>query len=173
MSKIGLFFDTDTGNTRKVGKMIKKQFEDGEIELMNIAKATPDDLLKYKALILGTPTLGDGELPDMWQAFLPKLEGLDFSGTTIALYGLGDQVGYGHEFVDGLGLLFEAFEALGASFVGAWPLEGYTYEISRAEIDGEFVGLVIDQDNQSSMTQDRVTRWVEQIKAELQNAAAA
>lgn len=171
MAKVGLFFDTDTGNTRKVAKMIKKLFADDEIELMNIAKATPDDLGRFKALILGTPTLGEGELPEKWEEFLPQLEGLDFSGTTIALFGLGDQEGYAHEFVDGLGLLYEKFDELGATFIGAWPTDGYTYDISRGEIDGEFVGLVIDQDNQSSMTKERVETWVGQIKAELLAAA--
>lgn len=171
MAKIGLFFDTDTGNTRKVAKMIKKLFDDDEVELMNIVKAAPDDLKRFQALILGTPTLGDGELPEKWQEFLPRLEGEDFSSATIALFGLGDQIEYAHEFVDGLGLLYEEFEALGASFVGSWPLDGYEYDVSRAEVDGEFVGLVLDQDNQSAKTKSRVEAWVEQVKPLLRAAA--
>ena len=51
---------------------------------------------------------------------------MDFNGKTIALFGLGDQEGYGHEFVDGLGILFEKFEDLGASFIGEWPTDGYS-----------------------------------------------
>ncbi len=171
MAKIGLFFDTDTGTTRKVAKMIRKLFADGDVELMNVAKATPDDFQRFKALILGTPTLGEGELPEKWAEFLPQLEGLDFSDTTVALFGLGDQEGYAHEFVDGLGLLFEAFEELGANIIGSWPLEGYKYDVSRAEVDGEFCGLVIDNDNQSELTHSRIEKWVEQIKPDLMAAA--
>ena len=36
MAKIGLFYATDTGNTRKVAKLIKKQFDEGDVELFNV-----------------------------------------------------------------------------------------------------------------------------------------
>jgi flavodoxin I len=172
MAKIGLFYDSDTGNTRKVAKMIRKLFDEEDIELKNITKVEPADFEKYSAFILGTPTLGDGELPENWDTFLPELEAIDFTGKTIALFGLGDQEEYAHEFVDALGILYETFEPLGASFVGFWPLDGYEYDISRGELDGEFVGLVIDQDNQSDLTAERVETWVNQVKPALLEAAA-
>jgi flavodoxin I len=171
MAKIGLFYDTDTGNTRKVAKMIRKHFDESDIEMKNITKLEPADFEQYSAFILGTPTLGEGELPENWDAFLPALDAMDFSGKTIALFGLGDQEEYGHEFVDGLGILYEKFESLGASFTGFWPLDGYEYEISRAELDGEFVGLVLDQDNQSDLTAQRLETWIAQIKPVLLEAA--
>jgi len=172
MAKIGLFYDSDTGNTRKVAKMICKQFDDGDIEMKSITKVEPADFERFSAFILGTPTLGDGELPENWDAFLPELDAMDFSGKTIALFGLGDQEEYAHEFVDGLGILYEKFESLGASFVGFWPLDGYEYDISRAELDGEFVGLVLDQDNQADLTAERVASWIAQVKPALLAVAA-
>ena len=172
MAKIGLFYDSDTGNTRKVAKMICKQFDDGDIEMKSITKVEPADFERFSAFILGTPTLGEGELPENWEAFQPQLDALDFSGKTIALFGLGDQEEYAHEFVDGLGILYEKFESLGASFVGFWPLDGYEYDISRAELDGEFVGLVLDQDNQADLTAERVTSWIAQVKPALLAVAA-
>jgi len=172
MSKIGLFYDTDTGNTRKVAKMIVKQFnEEGLINIKSITKLELEDFEKYSAFILGTPTLGEGELPENWEALLPSLDEMDFSGKTIALFGLGDQEEYGHEFVDGLGILYEKFSSLGANFVGFWPLNGYEYGYSAAELDNEFAGLVLDQDNQSDMTPERVATWVAMIKADLLLAA--
>lgn len=172
MAKIGLFFDTDTGNTRKVAKMISKYFDEDDIELKPIKKVEPADFENYAAFILGTPTLGEGELPENWAGFLPQLEAMNFSGKTIALFGLGDQEEYAHEFVDGLGILYETFEPLGARFIGFWPLDGYAFEISRAELDGEFVGLVLDQDNQSDLTAGRVESWIAQVKPALLEAAA-
>jgi len=171
MAKIGLFYDTDTGNTRKVAKMILKHFDEDDIELKAIKKVEPADFEKYSAFIIGTPTLGEGELPENWNEFLPQLDSMDFSGKTIALFGLGDQEEYAHEFVDGLGILYEKFDDLGASFIGFWPQEGYEYDISRAELDGEFVGLVLDQDNQSDQTAERVSTWLEQVKPALLAAA--
>ena len=126
---IGIFFGTDTGNTRRVAKSIHKKLGDQADAPVNINKAAVDDLLKYDALILGTPTLGDGELPGLscgaqaesWEEFLPQLAGADFSGKTVALFGLGDQEGYGHEFVDALIVLYDAFTAAGARRSPASP----------------------------------------------------
>jgi len=174
MPSIGLFFDTDTGNTRKVAKMIRKMFDDDQIELKNILKVEPEDFEKYTAYIIGTPTLGDGELPENFEAFFPQFDDLDLNGKTFALYGLGDQEEYGHEFVDAMGILYEKFEDQGASFIGTWPTDGYTYTVSRAELDDStFVGLVLDQDNQSDLTKERVEAWVEQIKPDIIAAAGA
>lgn len=172
MAKIGLFYDTDTGNTRKVAKLIKAQFAEDEIEMKAVAKLEVADFDKYSAFILGTPTLGEGELPDNWNALLPQLDALNFSGKTIALYGLGDQEQYGHEFVNGLGLLYEKFEALGASFVGFWSTEGYEFTVSLGELNGEFVGLVLDQDNQSDLTPERLETWLADVKPALLAAAS-
>jgi flavodoxin I len=171
MAKIGLFYDTDTGNTRKVAKMIKKYFDEDDIELKSITKLELADFEKYSAFILGTPTLGEGELPENWNEFLPSLDEMDFTGKTIAMFGLGDQEEYGHEFVDGLGILYEKFKGLGASFIGFWPLEGYEYGFSAAEIDNQFVGLVLDQDNQSDLTPERVETWIATVKPALLEAS--
>lgn len=167
MGKIGLFYDTDTGNTRKIAKLIKAQFAEDEIDMKAVAKLEPSDFDKYSAFILGTPTLGEGELPDNWNELLPQLDSMNFSGKTIALYGLGDQEEYGHEFVNGLGLLHEKFEDLGASFVGFWPTEGYEFTVSLGELNGEFVGLVLDQDNQSDLTSERLETWLSDVKPTL------
>lgn len=108
MAKIGLFYATDTGNTRKIAKRIKKQFEEGEIELFDFAKTTPDAIKDCEALIVGTPTLGDGELPEPLTEFLGQLDSSHVTGKTIAMFGLGDQVGYPTEFVDALGITYKS-----------------------------------------------------------------
>jgi flavodoxin I len=175
MGKIGIFFGSDTGNTRKVAKSIAKKLGDDAADPVNVNKATVEDLLKYDALILGTPTLGDGELPGLgsggsaesWEEFLPQLKGADFSGKVVALFGLGDQEGYGHEFVDALIFIYDVLIQGGAKVVGAWPTEGYSFEHSKAIVDGDFVGLVIDNDNQKELTDERVDEWLEIVKPEL------
>ena len=63
MANIGIFFGTDTGKTRKIAKMIHKQLGEAAAAPVNINRATLADLLAYPALLLGTPTLGDGQLP--------------------------------------------------------------------------------------------------------------
>ena len=151
--------------------MINKQFDEGDIELKSITKLEAADFDKYSTFILGTPTLGEGELPDNWNEFLPQLDAMNFSGKTIAMFGLGDQNEYGHEFVDGLGILYDKFESLGASFIGFWPTDGYEYGFSAGERDGQFVGLVLDQDNQSDLTAERLEAWLAEVKPALLEAA--
>lgn len=175
MAKIGVFFGSNTGNTRKIAKLIKRRYDD---ELMakplNVNRTEVDDFAAYEFMILGTPTLGEGELPGLssdcetesWEEFLEKIDEVDFSGKTIAIYGLGDQEGYPDEFVDGMGELYEFVTERGASVVGAWPTDGYEFESSEAVVDDQFVGLVLDQDNQSSMTDERLDTWLKQIAPE-------
>ena len=175
MGKIGIFFGSDTGNTRRVAKTIHKKLGDDADAPVNVQKASIDDLLKYDALILGTPTLGEGELPGLvsggsaesWAEFLPQLKDVDLTGKVIALFGLGDQEGYGDEFVDALIFIYDQIIESGAKVVGSWPTEGYSFEASKAIVDGDFVGLVIDHDNQKDLTEERIDEWLEIVKPEL------
>ncbi len=171
MAKVGIFFGTDTGNTRKVAKAIAKQLGDVVGKPDNIKNVSVDDLLAYEVLILGSPTYGDGELPGLtagtstesWEEFLPNLSGADFSGKTIALYGLGDQAGYPGNFVDAIGMLYDAFADCGAQFIGFTSTDGYQFDSSKAVLDDQFVGLVLDEDNQKELSEARLADWLEAI----------
>lgn len=174
MAKIGIFFGTDTGNSRKVAKTIHKQLGDALADKpVNINKAGIDDLLAYDVLIIGTPTYGDGELPGLtagtstesWEEFMPNIAGADFSGKTIALYGLGDQEGYPDNFVDAMGMLYDAFADCGAEFVGFTSTAGFTFNSSKAAIEDEFVGLVLDEDNQKELSEQRLQDWLQAIES--------
>lgn len=172
MSRIGLFFSSSTGNTRRIAKMIKKRYDDDTMaEALNVNKATPELVAGYSHLILGTSTLGGGQLPGLstdcmgggWEEFLPQLKDVDLSGKTVALYGLGDQDKYPEEFVDAMGILYEFVVARGAKVVGVWPADDYDFITSKALVNDEFVGLVLDQENQKSLTDERVDTWLKQI----------
>lgn len=173
MKKIGLFFATDTGNTRRIAKRIQREhFEEGMVDIYDFEQATAELVDRYESLILGTPTVGDGEYPEALQDFLPWLEEVDFRGKTIALYGLGDQVGYPQEFVDALGMLYEELESRGANIIGFWPIEGYEYECSRADMgNGRFCGLALDLDNQADLTEQRLAAWIADVKPALLGVA--
>lgn len=172
MARIGLFFSSSTGNTRRIAKAIKKRFDDDTMaEALNVNRAAPELFASYSLLILGTSTLGAGALPGLstdcmgggWEEFLPKIEHMDFSGKTIALFGLGNQDKYPDEFVDAMGILYEFFKARGASFAGTWPADDYDFISSRALVNNEFVGLALDQENQKLFTDARVEQWLKSI----------
>ncbi|MEY4593067.1 MAG: hypothetical protein RIR18_1962 [Pseudomonadota bacterium] len=171
MRKIGIFFGTDTGRTRLVAKQIAKKLGDLAAVPVNIGRTSMADFLAYDALILGSSTLGAGELPGLsvgltqpsWEEFLPQLAEADLSGKTIAIYGLGDQTKYPDEFVDAIGILHDAVVARGARVVGFWQTEGYIFNASKA-VEGEhFLGLALDQINQPLQTEARLDAWLTQI----------
>lgn len=175
MARIGIFFGTDTGRTRLVAKQIAKKLDaqwPGVAAVpVNIGRTTLADFLAYDALILGSPTLGAGELPGQstglhqpsWEEFLPQLADVDLRGKIAAVYGLGDQKKYPDEFVDAIGLIHQVLVDAGASLVGRWPTAGYEFAASKA-VDGEdFLGLAIDQINQPLLTEQRLDAWLAQI----------
>lgn len=180
MSPIGLFFGTDTGKTRKIAKTLYKRFGDDSVlaRPLNVNRIEPADMLAYDHLILGTSTLKDGRLPGLdssaqmagWLEFLPKLEaaGADFTGKSIALYGLGCQEKYPDTYCDAMGTLYEFFTARGATCIGSWPRDGYTFNLSRAiGADGNFVGLALDLDGEELKTRERLDGWLRLIGPEI------
>ncbi|MCH2219995.1 MAG: flavodoxin [Dechloromonas sp.] len=179
MARIGIFFGTDTGRTRLIAKQIARKLGaklPGLVDApVNIGRSTVAEFLAYDALIVGSPTLGDGMLPGestglsqpSWEEFMPQLASADLSGKTIAIFGLGDQKKYPDEFVDAIGLLHDALVARGAQVVGRWPTAGYDFKASQA-VDGDnFLGLALDQHHQPALTEERIDRWLAQIASEL------
>ncbi len=171
MARIGIYFGTDTGRTRRIAKLIAQKLGDAAAAPLNVNRIAAADLLAHEVLILGTPTLGDGELPGLstglaaasWEEFLPTLADVDLSGKCVAIFGLGDQQKYPHEFVDAMILIHDAVLARGAEVIGAWPTEGYEFSHSEAVVDGAFVGLALDQINQAVLTESRVDAWLAQL----------
>ena len=84
----------------------------------------------------------------------------------VALFGLGDQFSFSDTFQDALKMLADKVRQLGADLVGQWPNEGYEFDDSAALTGGKFLGLSLDEDNQSDLTAERVKTWVAQLKDE-------
>ncbi|MBD2231602.1 flavodoxin FldA [Phormidium tenue] len=165
MTKIGLFFGTQTGNTEAIAEAIQAEFGgDGVVTLHDVADASPDDFIGYPCLIIGCPTWNIGELQSDWEGLYDELDEIDFSGKQVAYFGAGDQVGYADNFQDAMGILAEKITELGATTVGYWPTDGYDFSDSKAVHNGRFVGLALDEDNQPELTGDRIKAWVTQLK---------
>ncbi len=61
-------------------------------------------------------------------------------------------------------MLSEKISELGGTTVGYWSTDGYEFTDSKALRDGKFVGLALDEANQSDLTQERIKAWVAQLK---------
>ncbi|WP_041401061.1 flavodoxin [Salinispira pacifica] len=161
MSKVAIIYGSTTDNTATVAKELSGRISGSE--LFNIADGVPSNILDFDLLILGASTWGLGELQDDWQDNIGDLAGLDLAGKKVAFFGLGDQEGYPDTFCDSVGLIKDELASSGAEFVGSIVKEGYSFDESRAEENGTLLGLLIDEDNESAMTDDRISQWLESM----------
>lgn len=160
-----IFYGSNTGNCEDVAKKIAKKL--GNIDIFNLDKTKIEKINEYDKIILGASTWGDGELNDDWESAWDDFKELDLSNKTIALFGLGDQESYCDEFSNAIGIIYEHLQEVGIKVVGFTSTEGYYHDYSKAQINKEFVGLVIDEDNQSDLTDERIESWVNQIKSDI------
>ncbi|MBU7581401.1 MAG: flavodoxin FldA [Nostoc sp. TH1S01] len=165
-NKIGLFYGTQTGKTESVAEIIRDEFGNGVVNLHDISQADAADFDEYQCLIIGCPTWNIGELQSDWDGFFLELDDIDFSGKIVAYFGTGDQIGYADNFQDAIGILEEKISQRGGKTVGYWSTDGYDFNDSKALRNGKFVGLAIDEDNQSDLTDERIKEWVSQLKRE-------
>lgn len=169
MAKIGLFYGSNTGKTEMVAYRVKDEFDKIDaslVEVHNIGASTPEQLLSYEFLIIGIPTWNTGLMQDDWENFFPKLDNMDFNGKKIAMFGLGDQNGYGFNFLDAVGTLGNRLMERGAHVYGLWAQNGYEFNESKATLEEYFLGLGVDEDGQSEQTVARVAAWVKDIRTD-------
>jgi flavodoxin I len=158
-----LFYSFNSNKTRHIAEKIADEFAVNEIEKVNAETLTEQEFLSFDNYILGVPTWFDGELPNYWDEFVPALEDLDLKGKTFALFGLGDQKNYPENFADGLGIMATILEKCGAELIGETSLDGYSFESSVAKKNNFFVGLVLDQENQPRLSDERIKTWANDI----------
>ena len=112
-------------------------------------------MLQYNYLIVGIPTWNTGELQDDWDVFLPNFREMNMSGKQVAIFGLGDQNGYGFNFLDAAGILANEVLLTGATLFGLWSNEKYQFNESKAKQDEYFLCLGVDQEGQ-----EKVETWM-------------
>lgn len=157
--KTAIFYGSTTGTTEMVAGKV------GELLSAEVLSATEIDRVEeYDFVIFATSTWGMGDLQDDWYEALDKLKTKNLSGKKVGFIGVGDQAGFGDTFVDGIGTIYGEIKDMGINLVGKTSTDGYSFSGSKAVVDDEFVGLVIDENNQSELTDERINAWVEMVK---------
>ncbi|RLA41338.1 MAG: flavodoxin [Gammaproteobacteria bacterium] len=171
---IGLFYGSTTCYTEIVAEKIRDSIGATRVDLFNIADQPIALARSYRRLILGIPTWDYGELQEDWETIWATIPDIDWRGKTVALYGLGDQIGYPEWFQDAMGYLWANITSLGANCIGQWPTRGYSYTNSQAITkDGAFfVGLALDEDSDFELSDERIERWCQQIIEEFEAASS-
>ena len=148
--KTAIFYGSTTGTTEMVAGKV------GELLGAEVLSATEIDRVEeYDFVIFATSTWGMGDLQDDWYEALDKLKTKNLSGKKVGLIGIGDQFGFGDTFVDGIGTIYEEIKDMGINLVGKTSTDGYSFSGSKA---------VIDENNQSELTDERINAWVEKVK---------
>ena len=177
-AQVGIFYGTSTGSTMTCAEAIYNAFgPQVAAEPVDIETIDPGQLAaafgEHDALIVGTPTWNTGSdtersgtgWDELYYSKLPAMQ-QTLAGKRVAVFGLGDQLSYSDNYADATGELFDVFESLGCSMMGAWSQEGYEHDDSKAIRGDKFCGLLLDMVNQEELTEERVTQWVAQLQAE-------
>ena len=140
MDKVHVIYGSTTGMTEAVAAKIANAIG-AQVFNVNAAGAAAFDA---ELLVLGSSTWGVGDLQDDWAAKLDEVKG-NFAGKKVAVFGLGDSIGFADSFCMAAETLATAAKDAGATLVG--------------EI------LKIDDTNESDQTDGKIAAWVETIKA--------
>ncbi|MCK5338387.1 MAG: flavodoxin domain-containing protein, partial [Bacteroidales bacterium] len=102
-----------------------------------------------------------------WHSFFEDLKTVNLQGKAAAIYGLGDQVLYPEHFVDAMAVIRDELTAAGARVIGKWPVENYEHTDSKSVEGDHFIGLALDDDQQHELSDERIRKWVDILRSEL------
>ena len=160
MKKIGVFYGSATGTTKRVAGRIAELLGVPAGDVHDVAEAAPSDVAPYDVLVLGTSTRGNGDLEEDWFDFLDGVEALDLKGKKVALFGCGDET-MEDTFCSAVGELRKRLASTGVEFIAPYDTIGYSFEHSEARPDNtvDAVGLLLDEVNHPELTETRLRGW--------------
>lgn len=162
-----IVYGSTSGNCESVANRIAKALGVASSSVISASNLTSELVGKAENLILGSSTWGSGDLQDEWYDGVEVIKSANLADKTVAVFGCGDSCGFSTTFCEAMKSLYDAAESAGANMIGNVSTDGYTFDDSTAVVDGKFVGLALDEDNESDKTDERIAAWVEAIKPEL------
>ncbi len=169
--KVGLFYGSETGNTKEYAFVIKDLLSSTILEMdkdpVDMAAFDVEDLLEYDMLIFGSPTWNIGELQSDIGEVFDEFDSIDLAGKLVAIYGFGDHEGYPDTYQDAIGILGRKLRERGAKLIGFSETSGHHFEESLGIEEGKFMGLALDNDNQAELSDERLRLWTKQLISEV------
>lgn len=160
MKKTIVVYGSSTGTCEGIANDIASALG---VKAINVSDMTAEVIAEHDNLILGTSTWGAGEVQDDWYDGLNVIKAADMDGKTVALFGCGDSASYSDTFCGGMAEIYNAVKDKGANVIGMVDASDYSYDDSEAVIDGKFVGLALDNDNEQHKTAPRIEAWIKSL----------
>ncbi|MEH7081824.1 flavodoxin domain-containing protein [Neobacillus drentensis] len=90
--RVAIVYSSKTGNTEEVVQLIQKLFlkERIDVTLYRIEELQIKDLINYEAVVIGTYTWGNGEIPHEMMELYHAFETMDVKRTLTGIVGTGD-----------------------------------------------------------------------------------
>lgn len=142
MDKVHVIYGSTTGMTEAVANKIAEALGVAAVNI-NAADAAAFDA---ELLVLGSSTWGVGDLQDDWAAQLDSVKA-NFAGKKVAVFGLGDSVGFADSYCVAAETIATAAKEAGATLMGDV--------------------LKLDDTNEADQTDSKIAAWVETLKAAL------
>jgi flavodoxin I len=180
----------DSNRTEAVAKMVAAE---AGVEATFFEKPYSNyDFDSYDAILVGAPTYNTGATDYRsntdWDDWLyDELPNIDVRGKHVAIFGSGKPwypkynddgslksccSGYGDNFGDAMGELYDRFAEAGATMFGFIPASndfengGYNYTKSKFIRNDMFMGMMFDQKSQEELSPGRAQSWVAQLREE-------
>jgi flavodoxin I len=161
MSKTLVVYGSTTGSCEDYAGRIAEKID---AEVVNVSDIDTEKFNEYDHLILGTSTWGAGELQDDWYDGIEALKAANLQGKTVAIFGCGDAESYSDTFCGGMAEIYNTVKDSGAKIIGQVDASTYTFDDSEAVVDGQFVGLAIDVNEDDANINSRIENWTHGIK---------
>jgi len=170
MSKTAVFYSPVGGNVNNVANMLGEMIGKDKADIIPVKEVASEDLDKYQQIILVGSTVGTDHwkneiIVDEWPEFFRKSKETGYENKKVAIVGLGNCVLYPEHFADGMAVLYEEIKKQNGEVLGKVNAEGYDFTDSESlDEDGFFCGLALDEDNEAELTEERLEKWISQLK---------
>lgn len=116
MGKILMVYASQTGNTELMAEVMVDYLKTESYEVVtktfDFDWIEPEELLEYDAVLIGTHTWDDGEMPYEVEDFYEEVEEVDITGRIFGVFGSGDS--FYDIFGGAIDLVADRLENLGA-----------------------------------------------------------
>lgn len=89
MKKVIIVYTSMSGNTEMMASAIAEGVKNSGLTVVvkDCFDATPDEILAYDGIMIGSYTWGEGEIPDEFLDFYDDLDGLELTAKKCAVFG--------------------------------------------------------------------------------------